>query len=197
MRSRSARQAALMWLTCALLLWTVAARAEPSDLDRLMQLLAQRQHGHVTYTEQQHLALLDRPLDSSGELLYDAPDRIEKRSLKPRRESLVLEHGTLTIERGRRTHVLDLHEYPQILPFIESIRATLAGDRAALERVFGLEFSGTLEHWKLQLAPLDTKLVGVVRQIDISGAAADVNTIEVHLADGDRSVMTIGADVPP
>jgi hypothetical protein len=179
------------------LLWMLAAQAATSDLDRLMELLAQRQHGHVTFTEVQHVALLDRPLNSSGELLYDAPDRIEKRTVKPQRESLMLEHGTLTIERGRRKHVLDLHEYPQIVPFIESIRATLAGDRAALERVFRLEFVGNLEYWELQLAPLDQKLAGVVRQIRIAGASADVQTIEVQQADGDRSVMTIGDDVPP
>jgi len=31
------------------------------------------------FTEMQHLAMLERPLESSGELLYDAPDRLEKR----------------------------------------------------------------------------------------------------------------------
>ncbi len=30
------------------------------------------------------------PIESSGELRYDAPDRLEKRTLKPRAETLVL-----------------------------------------------------------------------------------------------------------
>ena len=62
----------LAWLANA---QSVHAQA---DLDRLMGLLAQRKHGHVTFVEQHFLALLDRPLESSGELLYDAPDRLEK-----------------------------------------------------------------------------------------------------------------------
>ena len=37
---------------------------------------------------------------SSGELFYDAPDRLEKRTLTPSAESLVLDHGVLTAQRG-------------------------------------------------------------------------------------------------
>ena len=31
------------------------------DLDSLMSLLAQRKHGHVSFVEEHHLAVLDRP----------------------------------------------------------------------------------------------------------------------------------------
>ena len=141
------------------------AIAAPADLDGLMATLAQRQHGHVTFVERQYLQLLDRPLESSGELLYDAPDRLERRTLQPRREIMVLEHGSLTIQRGRREHVLDLQQYPQLLPFTESIRATLAGDRAALDRLFELHFDSRPDQWTLRLTPRDTKLAGA-RQRD-------------------------------
>ena len=72
-----------------------------------MEALAQRQHGHVTFTQRNYLAVLDRPLESSGELLYNAPDRLEKRTLKPRPESLILERGVISAQRGRRKFVLD------------------------------------------------------------------------------------------
>ena len=85
-----------------------------------------------------------KPVESSGELLYDAPDRLEKRTLKPKPEDLVLEGGVVTAQRGKHHYTLDLKQYPQVLPFIESIRATLAGDRAALERVFKVDFTGSL-----------------------------------------------------
>src|SRR5271165_666930 len=100
------------------------AHASADDLDDLMRLLAERQHGRVDFVEQHFLALLKRPVESSGELIYDAPDRLEKRTLEPRTESIVLAGDVLTIRRGRTNHVLDLAAYPQILPFIESIRAT-------------------------------------------------------------------------
>ncbi len=68
---------------------------------------------------------------------YDAPDRLEKRTLKPRAETLVLDGGELTVERAHGRRVMDLRAYPQILPFVESIRATLAGDRKAWSDCFG------------------------------------------------------------
>src|ERR1700733_4405075 len=120
-----------------MMVWLCAAAAASSiDLDDVMHLLAQRQHGRVEFVEQQFLAVLKHPVESSGELRYDAPDRLEKRTLEPRAETLVLEGGMLTQQRGEHRRVLDLHRYPQILPFVESIRATLAGDRNALERIF-------------------------------------------------------------
>jgi hypothetical protein len=169
--------------------------ADVSDLDRVMGALAQRKQGHVSFTEKKFIALLDTPVESSGELLYVAPDRLEKKTLKPKPEDLVLEGGVVSAQRGKRHYVLDLKQYPQVLPFIESIRATLAGDRAALERVFKVDFAGDFERWTLDLTPLDSKLVKTVEEIHIEGEKDFIHTVEVREADGDRSLMTISADV--
>jgi hypothetical protein len=173
----------------------VAATAD-SSLDALMSLLAQRQHGHVTFVEEHFLGVLDRPVESSGELLYDAPDRLEKRTLKPKPESVVLEHGVITAHRGHRTYVLNLSDYPQIVPLIDSIRATLAGDRAALERIFKVTFEGDLGSWKLLLAPSDRTVAKSVKQIRIEGARDNIHSVEIQQADGDRSLLTIGPEIP-
>lgn len=165
------------------------------DLDKLMSLLAQRQHGHVTFVEEHFLAVLDRPVESSGELLYDAPDHLEKRTLKPKPETVVLEHGVITAHRGRRTYVLNLSDYPQIVPLIDSIRATLAGDRASLERIFKVTLDGTLDHWKLLLLPSDTAVAKSVKEIRIEGARDVIRSVEIQQADGDRSLLTIGPEV--
>jgi hypothetical protein len=179
------------------LLVSVRSGAADNDLDRLMALLAERTHGHVSYIEQDHLAALDAPLESSGELIYERPDRLEKRTLVPRAASLILEKGILTIQSGRRKRVLALRDYPQIAPFIESIRATLAGDRAALEQVFHVNFEGSLAHWTMTLAPLDTKLKSVVQQIRIEGDRDELHTVNILQADGDHSIMTIGPALSP
>ncbi|MDB6090220.1 MAG: hypothetical protein JWN85_3004 [Gammaproteobacteria bacterium] len=168
-----------------------------ADLDRLMSLLAQRKHGHVTFVEEHFLAVLDRPLESSGELLYDAPDRLEKRTLHPKPETLILEHGVITARRGRHTYVLALRDYPQIVPLIDSIRATLAGDRAALERVFNVTLDGTLERWTLLLVPSEATVARTIKQIRIEGARDAIHSVEIQQADGDRSLLTIGPEVPP
>ena len=84
-----------------LLALSASPRAAPADdLDELMHLLAARQHGQVSFVEQHFLALLKRPAESSGELIYDAPDRLEKRTFEPRPESMSLRGDVLTIRRG-------------------------------------------------------------------------------------------------
>jgi len=143
-----------------------AGQASSQDeLGRLMQLLAQRKHGEVTYVEKDYFSVLERPLTSSGILIYDAPDHLEKRMLRPREESVVLDHGEVTMERGHRTYHIDLSSYPQLAPYVDAIRATMAGDRAALERVFKVSFEGDLKHWQLGLVPLDGKVARGVRSI--------------------------------
>ncbi len=179
----------------ALLLGPMAMAAAQTDLDKVMSALAQRKHGHVTFVEEKFIALLDKPVRSSGELLYDAPDRLEQRTLSPKRETLVLQSGVVTADRGRRHYVLNLRQYPQIVPFIESIRATLAGDRAALEHVFRLSFGGTFDGWTLTLVPLDETLAHTIKQIDIDGTQAAIHKVQILEADGDRSVLTIGPEV--
>ena len=193
----AARAAPRPWaLLLALALPLAAASAGPDPLDALMHELATRRHGHVSFTEVQYLAVLDRPLESSGELWYEAPDRLEKRILKPRPETLVLAHGVLSATRGHHTRSVELAAWPQIAPLLESIRATLSGDRASLERIFSVRLEGDAARWTLRLAPRDPDAARAVSAVLITGAGADLRSVEILQADGDRSLLTIGPELP-
>jgi hypothetical protein len=101
------------------------------------------------------------------------------------------------MERGGRSRVLDLHRYPQIQPFVESIRATLAGDRGALEKIFHVDFAGDMGRWSLTLVPLDGQLMRAVKQVQIDGSRDQLLRVEIRQADGDRSLMTLRAPAAP
>lgn len=161
------------------------------DVTQLMQGLAQNKSGRASFVEKKYIAVLEQPVESSGELLYTAPDRLEKRTLKPRPESMVIDSGSLTVERGKRRMLLRLQDYPELAAFTESIRGTLAGDIAALRRVYNLDLEGTPERWTLTLRPVETRMLAVVQRIRIGGSNAEVKTIEIEQTDKDRSVMTI------
>lgn len=161
------------------------------DLQQLMQTLAQNKSGRATFVEAKHIALLDKPVESSGELLFTAPDRLEKRTIKPKPEAMIVNGDELLIERGRQKHKLQLQAYPELAAFINSIRGTLAGDRKALESHYRLSLEGTAEHWTLQLLPLDEKMQAVIKRIRIAGVRDEVRSIEVSQADGDSSLMAI------
>ncbi len=178
-------------LALALMLAPSISHAAEWDIDQLMRGLAQIHSDHARFAEKKFIAILDKPVESSGELFYTAPDYLEKRTIKPKPESMILDHGTLTIERGRQKHSLQLRDYPELAVFIDSIRGTLAGDRKALERNYRLSLDGTAEHWTLQLLPLNEKMQTVVKRIRIAGVRDAVRSIEITQSDGDSSLMLI------
>ena len=183
---------AMLALSALLALSTSLARAAPDDdLPQVMRLLAARRHGQVDFVEQHFLSVLKRPVESYGVMVYDAPNRLEQRTIEPRPEELILDGNELTVERKGRTHVLDLAAYPSILPFIESLRATLAGDLPALERVFNVDFAGNLDRWTLSLSPRDSKVSKTVSRVRIDGSRDDLLKVEILEANGDRSLMTL------
>ena len=167
------------------------------DIDQLMQGLARSKVAHATFVEKKYIAMLDAPVTSSGELLFTAPDRLERRTLKPRAESVVLDGATMTLIRGQRQLVLSLQEHPAIGALTESIRATLAGDRPALERHYTLKLEGSEPRWSLFLKPREARTRAFVLEIRIDGERGEVRTVEVEQSDKDRSVMTIQKAAAP
>lgn len=176
----------------------MAAASQPAvvlaadwSIDQLMQALSKNKQGRATFIEKKYVAVLEWPVESSGELSYSAPDRLEKKTLKPRPETMLLEGGVLTIERGRKKQVLQLQDYPELAGLLDSIRGTLTGDRKALERSFSLKLAGNAKRWTLTLTPTDARLARIVARIDIEGRQDNVSNIEILETGGDRSSMAI------
>ncbi len=195
--SFSPRFVARLFLPLTLLLASTAGQAAEWGIDQLMQGLAQTRSDHARFVERKSIAMLDKPVESSGELFYTAPDHLEKRTIKPKPESMILDRGTLAIVRGRQRHDLSLPDYPELAAFIDSIRGTLAGDRKALERNYRLSLEGTAEHWTLQLLPVDERMRIVVKRIRIAGVRDQLRSIEITQDDGDSSLMLIEKPAAP
>ena len=166
-------------------------------LDALLERFAARPAGHAAFTEVHELAMLERALSSSGELRYRAPDYLEKRTLHPRTETLLLDKGRLIIERGGHRREVELAAHPELVPYIESIRATLAGDRAALERYFVVELGADGPSWTLRLTPRAGAAEGSVAEVRMRGVADAIREVQILLKDGDRSRLSIGPELPP
>jgi len=191
----------------AILALAIAAAALPAaiaqteskskrDLTQLMQDLRQVKTARGRFVERIYLAILNTPLESSGTLLYIAPGRLEKHMLSPRQESLTLDGDTLLIENketGQRRQVV-LEEQPVVRAFVESIRATLAGDLQTLSRFYEVSLEGDASRWRLRLRPTEPRMREVASEIRLSGNGTWVGVIEILDAGGDRSVMTIVRD---
>ena len=177
----------------AALLFLAAQGAAAAEwgLREQMHGLREVKHVKARFVEQKQLAILDKPLHSSGTLEYQAGGRLEKRVLKPKPESLVLEGDRLTLERGTQRRTMALRDNAVVGTLVESIRSTLAGDAATLEKLFRTTVEGAPSKWRLVLVPSDSRTLGFVTEIRIAGRGAWIDTVEFVEPQGDRSVMTI------
>jgi hypothetical protein len=153
--------------------------------------LTETKSGHATFVEKKSIAMLDQPVESSGELFYTAPAYLEKRTLKPKPETLVLDKDKLLVEQRGKKRTLSLQSYPEVAAFVDSIRGTLAGDRKALERVYQLTLEGNESNWHLTLLPQEKKMQRIIESINIRGSSNQLQQIVIQQADGDSSHMTI------
>ncbi|KML62885.1 acyltransferase [Burkholderia cepacia] len=161
------------------------------NLDRLMATLAQHKSGRATFIETKYLSIATQPVESSGELVFVAPDHLEKHTLSPKPEHLVVDGDMLTVERNNRKYTLALARYPELGAFIDSIRATLAGNRFALEQVYKVALAGRGDDWTLTLTPLDSRMLKVVSTITLDGTRDMLRSVAIRQADGDHSVMRL------
>jgi hypothetical protein len=184
------------WLAAAAC-WAANVGAQSSEGWGLEQLMAELGHvdrAQAQFVEHKYMKLLKAPLESSGTLIYEAPDSLIKRTLKPKPETMTVEAERLTLERQGRTRTLRLQDYPVLWAFIESIRSTLKGDLSALKRFYDVELKGDPQRWVLSMKPKDAKMIRVIDSIEIAGVQGRIKSVKVQEAKGDRSVMTIIED---
>ena len=173
-----------------------AAQEEPWDFARLMGELAQVQTSRARYSEVKRVALLQKPLQLSGTLFYARPARLEKRQTLPFEEVISVDGGWLTVEREGKTRRIALQNAPLVAALVESLRATLAGDGAELERLYSVRVGGTRQRWTLALTPREVEVAGVVKSIGIAGSGSRIVRLEILEPSGDGSVMTIHEESP-
>ncbi|HEX6841315.1 MAG TPA: LolA-related protein [Stellaceae bacterium] len=180
-------------VAAALLLWAfpAAARAAGFGVEQLMAELRQVKSATGRFVERKELHMLDKPVEASGTLIYLAPDQMQKITISPSWERLAVRQSTLTIEQEGKSRSFSLGDRPEIGAFVESIRATLAGDLATLERFYTVTLTGDAGDWQLSLVPKERKLQELVKEIRISGSGRSIHTVETEEADGDRSVMRV------
>jgi outer membrane lipoprotein-sorting protein len=181
----------------ALIALTSAASqaAEPAwGLNQLMIDLGRVKQAKATFVEKKYLKVLNAPLESSGKLIYTAPYRLEKHTLDPKPESMIVDQDILTLEMRGRKRVLQIQDYPVLWAFVESIRGTLKGDLSALQQFYRVKLDGSREQWQLQLQPTEKKMMALIQRIAIRGSKDRLKGIEIVEADGDRSDMTVTDD---
>jgi outer membrane lipoprotein-sorting protein len=171
-----------------------SAPAWAFDLDALTAVLATRKAAEARFTEERFVSGFDGPLRASGTLVFKAPDSFARHTAEPRPESMIVEGNTVILKRGGRSRQMALDAVPELTALIEAVRGTLRGDAATLRRHFETRVEGAAGLWTLTLKPKDERLAAQVREVKITGQQSALRSVELWLAGGDRSLMSI--DLP-
>ena len=169
----------------------LSAPAWALDMGQLMQNMGQHKERTGRFVETRHMKVLDKPLRSTGEVRYVAPQLFEKKTIEPAAELLRVDGDALRVERGGKTYNVRLSSQPQAAAFVDVIVGLLTGDAGKLERSYDYELKGTAKKWTLAMVPRDAKMKSIISKVIASGDREQVRTIEYQQTDGDRSVMVI------
>lgn len=157
-----------------------------ATLESTMRSLAAVREGHATFSEEKAVPELSAPLPSTGTLTWAAPNRLEKHTTWPSEELLRIEGDQLLLLRPAQNirQELSLDQSPDIRPFVEAIRSTMAGDLATLRQYFTIDFTPGENGWHMQLTPLSLRIRSALQSVDFYGKGSDVSRIETRGNDG-------------
>jgi outer membrane lipoprotein-sorting protein len=167
------------------------SRAVAFGIDELAQGFARVASSQATFVETKFVSTLNAPLTRRGTLAFRRPDRLEMRVEAPYPETIEIDGDTLTMQTTRGSSQARLSTQPLLAAWVESLRATLAGDTASLSMHFTVVLRGSVRHWTLELAPLDPALRSIVRSIEITGDGAQIAQYEIDEVRGDRTVVVV------
>lgn len=192
--SLSWRRRALRFLAAGLTVPLLAAAPDepPFTIETLMRRLATPPERRARFVEIRSVKGLTTPLRLTGTLLYRRPDHLEKAVETPRPERLIADGNRFTLESpGKPPQVIDADASPPLAAMIGAIRATFAGDLAALRRHFSVGLEGGWNGWTLTLVPLDPLLARFLASAALSGREGELTAITYREVNGDQSVLAI------
>lgn len=181
----------------ALILLTLPLPTYALDIEALATALAARGADSTDYQQTRYLGILDQPLESSGRLSFEPPDRLVQEQREPEARTLTLDGDQLTFEAEGRRRVVQLDDSPEGAALADSLRGILNGRLDVLREDYELVLSERPdEGWRLHLLPQQQALAERIRRIEVIGqinaGLADVQRLTLEFANGDRSVMQLG-----
>lgn len=180
---------------CALVVASSASLASaqvapPPTLEALLARFAASPGFEARFVEEKRIALLAVPVRSEGHIWFAPPGRLMRRVERPDPSAALIADGRLRMRQGERIEELTIDENPVLRGFIDSFRAVLAGDRAALERFYEATYTPSAESWELILRPRGGALARFLREIRLQGTGVVIREMRMTEVSGDETRTT-------
>lgn len=173
---------------------------EEWNVSKLMKQLSGVVHAKLVFKETRHSIFIITDLIAEGNIEYRAPDYIEKNTLTPIIERVVVDGDSMTIEKtsraGKAGDKVQIQKYsvqshPVLKTAVESIWAMLAGDIEQLKEIYEIRLDGSRADWRLDLTPKTREILKYIEQMEFSGSDARIQEVVTIQADGDKSTLEL------
>lgn len=147
----------------------------------------------TAYAEVRFVSMLKQPLVLHGELHYGGTNELGKRVDTPYKETTTISAGQVEVVRdGRTMRRFSLQRAPELQVLLASFSALLGGDAAGLAQNYSVALRNGAA-WQMTLTPNSDALTRHLRDIVVDGSGKEPHCFTLHEADGDSSVMLLGA----
>jgi hypothetical protein len=129
-----------------------------------------------------------------GQLDYRGAGQLGKRVDAPYRETTTIADGAVRVTReGRAPKQFELARAPELNALLIGFSALLGGDATMLQEFYTISLVDNAPNWTLTLTPRSPALAKHLRTLAVDGRANEPNCFTLQQADGDSSVMLLGA----
>lgn len=153
------------------------------------------------FSEDKRVALLARPLKSTGMIYFDRAKGVVRKTSTPRPGEVMVTNDVVRIRDGRRVETIPLAKSRELRAFAMVFPTILRGDRAELEHSFEMGLYGREKGWwAIAFTPRSDALRAMITRVLVFGRGTDIISFQVSEASGDRtdtqlSDIAVNADV--
>ena len=195
--ARTCRLAILFSLLLGTMLSNLALAASepPRTLAELFAARARAPSQQARFIEHRTLGELDLPLESRGELQFEPPATLRKKTLEPLEETLELTGDSLSVTINGTRRSLPLDAVPAAASLAIALRGLVAGKLDEVQQHFEMSFTPAQaaqgNRWTLTMMPSNATVAAVLKMITASGSGERIEQIDIQQSNGDQSLMRI------
>jgi hypothetical protein len=165
-----------------------APQAKPLTLETLLAGFAAMPGLQAEFREEKHMALLAEPLINEGSLHF-ASGKLARHVTSPVASRVLIADGLLEFGDGSGKETIDLDANPVVRLFVDSFVHIFAGDRAALDQLYAIQFSPVEDgQWLLVLRPRMSPIDKVIDRVIVEGKQLAITKMRIIEIGGDETV---------
>lgn len=168
---------------------SLASLADSGLRDSILASLAAQPQKHFSFVQEKKLAMLEKPLVTSGELLVSADRRVVWDIRQPYEMRYEISGNTIREIDANGERVIHAGGNPLAAALSEAMAAAFSGQWQGKEELATVTAEGTHANWILHVTPHSADLRKLVGNIDVHGSQQAITTVQISESNGDSTLI--------